>query len=97
MFKKKEQKEVGLTRSQVFDKFMSAILKGDMVAVKPSKVVIKRVTKDTFQVSIVNEKGEELNRAMEAVRLDVGCTLSLADVDRAFEVTMNNGPKISYP
>jgi riboflavin synthase alpha subunit len=92
---KKEVKE--MTRTQVFERLMNAVMSNDMVAVKPASIKIFRVSKDVFRISVCDAKGEELNRCMDDIEVGVGNSLTLCDVHRAFEVTINGGPAKSFP
>lgn len=54
---------------------------------KPTKLVMKRVKRNCFRVSIINASGEDLVLLHEGELL-VGDTLALCDVHRAFDITV---------
>jgi hypothetical protein len=92
--KKKEVKEqmpftnVRRATSRMTEKFLKAVMNGELASVKPESFTLKRNDKHTFEITLNDESGSPLIEVME-FDLAVGDSITFGDVHRVFEIKLS--------
>jgi hypothetical protein len=95
IFKKGKEKLLGNVftnirrcNSRMTKKLLEAVMKGEMVSVKPSSFSLRRNDQHTFAITLNDETGSPLVEVME-FQIGVGDSITFSDVHRVFEIKLS--------